>query len=1105
MSGTKGQRIDQASRRCVGWLMAVMAVSGALACVRDPRDDAATAQVAAAVALPAAIGRITPSSARIPVNVEQVFKTNLGAAAVWSVANPSIASVTTAGIATSLKVGSTKILVSAGSLSASAVLTVTTATLQAISVTETRRVGRVTQGPIAFAATGIFSDGSRLPLRGATTVWTSSDVAVATVSSDGVLTPIANGKVQITATDEATAVSGTATFTVTGLAVSAVSVAPPSMDLPQGFQGTFRATVLYGRSSGRFLTNQHSDTVVWSVSDPKVASVSDAGIVTALKTGQATIWATERSSGVVGSAVLNVTSDRRVELQVTCAQGKQLACRVPADGSLTLKAVATAITNTRRPVQLSWIPTWTSSDESIATVSSTQQPTCTPLQLKSRSASCSQETNGEVVGVSPGTVTITATDPVSGLSDSVTVVVGAALPLMKVEVNPVLSSESSGRTRASALNLPVGADQAYSATAFYGSKKAVTAKVDVTSRAAWTSSKPNNATVSNDSDSAGVVSGVSAGNATISATFGGQAGSAKVTVLAAPPRSIEVSPQTSGIPNRTTQQLTATGLYAIGPKGKSALLKFDITRNVLWTSSTVGVHVSNAVGSEGLATARQTGTAVITATDAVTGISGKAWITVTPAVLRSLTISPASLKVAVGSTLQFTARGTLSDGTRQDMTSAVLWTSTSKSVARVSNAATSAGVATAVAVGHTDIGAFDPTSGINADSTTLEVDSVTLTAITISPATVTIPDGLTQQFTATGTYNNGVTSDLTAVVIWSVTSGGATVSDAPGSEGLATTQGAGTSTIAAVEPASGLQATATLNVVAVQLVSIAIVPSSPSVVAGLTQQFLAMGTFSDGSTQDLTAAVVWDSSQPGVFGVSNADGSEGLGTAIGAGATIVSAVDPTTGVTGTTTVTVTSPALVSIAVSPADLSIAAGQTQQYTAAGTFTDGSTSDLTSTASWQSSSAAVFSFSTDPGSNGLATAGVTGTATVSATDAATGISGQATATVVSAGDAFAISVTFTPATECCAPGCGEPFSIVVVDTDANGNTIDTAGLSSGDIPSDGSVILTLPTLLPTGAAYTVSVSTSSDVYTCSVDGVSGVVSGPVTLTASCFRNNC
>src|SRR4029077_89180 len=74
----------------------------------------------------------------------------------------------------------------------------------------------------------------------------------------------------------------------------------------------------------------------------------------------------------------------------------------------------------------------------------------------------------------------------------------------------------------------------------------------------------------------------------------------------------------------------------------------------------------------------------------------------------------------------------------------------------------------------------------------------TLTSIAVTPANPTVPKGLTQQFTATGTFSDSSTQNLTNQVTWaSATTSVATISNASGTQGLATAVGQGTSTISA--------------------------------------------------------------------------------------------------------------------------------------------------------------------------------------------------------------------------------------------------------------------------------------------------------------------
>src|SRR5262249_39956965 len=150
-------------------------------------------------------------------------------------------------------------------------------------------------------------------------------------------------------------------------------------------------------------------------------------------------------------------------------------------------------------------------------------------------------------------------------------------------------------------------------------------------------------------------------------------------------------------------------------------------------------------------------------------------------------------------------------------------------------------------------------------------------------------NGLTQQFTATGLYTDNSTQDLTAVSTWSSTNTGvASVSNAPGSTGLATALAVGSSSVSASYNSVSSPAV-TLTVTSATLMSIQVTPPPQSTPNGLTQQFNATGTYTDNSTQDLTAAVTWASSNTGVASISNAPGSNGLATAAVVGATNISA------------------------------------------------------------------------------------------------------------------------------------------------------------------------------------------------------------------------
>jgi 6-phosphogluconolactonase len=154
--------------------------------------------------------------------------------------------------------------------------------------------------------------------------------------------------------------------------------------------------------------------------------------------------------------------------------------------------------------------------------------------------------------------------------------------------------------------------------------------------------------------------------------------------------------------------------------------------------------------------------------------------------LTSIAITPASPSIALGTTTQLTATGSYSDGTKKDISSQVTWASVTTTVATVSTA----GLATSVAVGTSAITAM--LSGVTGNDT-LTVTAATVVSIAITPAKPTIAPGKTLQFTATGTYTDKTTKDLTTSVAWGAAP--PSVATIGPNTGLASAVGVGTATI----------------------------------------------------------------------------------------------------------------------------------------------------------------------------------------------------------------------------------------------------------------------------------------------------------------------
>jgi hypothetical protein len=276
----------------------------------------------------------------------------------------------------------------------------------------------------------------------------------------------------------------------------------------------------------------------------------------------------------------------------------------------------------------------------------------------------------------------------------------------------------------------------------------------------------------------------------VASACGSVSASITVTVTAASLVSIALTPPAPSVALGSRQQFTATGTFSDNSTQ-------DLSADLTWTSSSTAVAT---VSSSGLVSTLGTGTATIIATCSVASVcsnlSGSVTLTVTPATLVSIAITPPAPSVALGVNESFTATGTYSDNSTQTLTTQVTWTSATTGVATISNASGTAGVAHPVATGTTQISAA--LGSITSLSVTLTVTPATLVSIAITPTGPSIPVAGSEQFIATGTYSDSSTQVLTTSVTWASSSTSvASISNASNTQGLAVGLQTGSSSISA--------------------------------------------------------------------------------------------------------------------------------------------------------------------------------------------------------------------------------------------------------------------------------------------------------------------
>lgn len=255
----------------------------------------------------------------------------------------------------------------------------------------------------------------------ASVTWSSSDEAVATVSQEGVVTGVTEGTANVTVTTKngKTDVCAVTVETITATGVEL----PETFTLAIGTTGTLSATFIPANT-----TNQN---VTWSSSNPDVATITTAGVVTAFEIGETLVTVTTEDGNftaactvkVVNKLVERVTLDN-ASLNLTVGDGRQLIATVTPDDAGN-KGVH-----------------WTSSDESVATVSA----------------------QGVVTAVAAGTAKITVTTEDGGKTADCVVTVdnpeysvhvkypdGGAVEAgfkLKIDVGDELTTDASGNVTA---------------------------------------------------------------------------------------------------------------------------------------------------------------------------------------------------------------------------------------------------------------------------------------------------------------------------------------------------------------------------------------------------------------------------------------------------------------------------------------------------------------------------------------------------------------------------------------------------------------------------------------------------------------------------------
>ncbi len=504
-------------------------------------------------------------------------------------------------------------------------------------------------------------------------------------------------------------------------------------------------------------------------------------------------------------------------------------------------------------------------------------------------------------------------------------------------------------------------------------------KRDISDQVTWISSEPLKAkflTTGAETDHFGVVVAKETGVSTVKASIGQIASqSIDLIITNAALESIVIESDNSSAAAGTTRNLKATGYFSDGTQQ-------TLTDLVSWLTSDSNVAVFNN-NAPGTMLALKAGNAEARAKLGDIE-STPVNFTVNSPSLTSLQIASVNNTIGKGTHTQFVAIGLYDDSSTQDITEDVVWSSSNRQVAFLSNLQNTKGLATALEAGESTITA--KFNGLSSNDVKLTVTASDLMEIQISTesGTQTGPIDMALntliRFQATGIYRDLTIQDITKDVIWvSRDTSVAVIDNASGNSGLVIPVYKGQTEITALFRGV-LSKLVSLRVTNAQLNTISITPVTSRLSLGATQQYKAIGTFADGSTLDISKTVLWGALNSNVANISNNFTSAGLATAKSAGTTsIIAKLDGVT--SNTASLTSSDVTLTKLDIRPSTPAIMLGESKQFTAFGTYSDNTESDITDLVDWLSNSPQFATVSNVAGSKGLATSIGEGTTAISA----------------------------------------------------------------------------------------------------------------------------
>ncbi|AGH81348.1 Ig domain protein, group 2 domain protein [Psychromonas sp. CNPT3] len=483
---------------------------------------------------------------------------------------------------------------------------------------------------------------------------------------------------------------------------------------------------------------------------------------------------------------------------------------------------------------------WSSGDTSIATV---------------------EPNTGTVTAIKSGIVDIIAT----GSTDEKTFT-------EIVELTVINANVTSLQVTPAIASAPVGFSQQYKAQATLTNNWVIDVTLDPA--LSWRSDNTSVATIDTHT---GWVTGVAVGTVNITASGTANKGfftqTVEFEVTDAIVTSLQVTPAIASLAvgiSRPFQALITLSDDSV----------IDVTTDpaLSWRSDNPSIATIDT--DTGIATGVITGDVSISASGTADGhhFSEHVALTVTDAIVTSLHVTPATATIIEGLSQQFEAQATLSDDSVIDIMagSAISWTSDNTSVASID---VDTGIATGLVPGTVNITAAGSIDGHHYSKVVkLTVINALVESLILTPSTLSIPKGFSEQFEAFATLSNGSVVDVTTDSALSWKSSDIDKFTIDSDTGIAT--GVNISTGATITALLVGQKTFSATSSELQVTKAVMIrlevtsPSTNELTLGSRRQFTAKVIFSDGKWRDVTndADIIWQTTNSAT--ASMTDGSE---------------------------------------------------------------------------------------------------------------------------------------------------------------------------------------------------------------------------------------